>query len=385
MDLVSPDRVMQLDPVFGAMGVEAGRKIWSPSLLSAREKAVLLLAGDVAVRELGLPFELHAAMALSKAKMSIEDLREIFRHVAPVAGLNPASRVFERLKAVALKLGQSPESNAVRTSAPHPPAPYPSGVLETLRAADPQLAATIEGQSAELWGRPGLSRRERVLASLAIDIASGTFGQAFAAHVRMALAAGVTRIELHEALRALAEYSTARAWEATIAVERLLRSATDMGDAPAVPGFDRCQPRTVESSVEVLKYERTVLNKPDASGLAIVETRLVERFSGGIIGEGQATHLRLERSDGTGTLICYERINGSIGEHQGSFLLEASGSMGPGTAVHGHWKIVDGSGSGQLENLRGHAEFSAQRDETSPTGWRAGTSLTYWHEPSAAA
>src|SRR5205809_8128673 len=101
MELVSPDRVMRLDPVFGAMGLEAGRKIWSPSKLSMREKALLLLAGDVAVRELGLPFELHTAMALSKADMSVEDIRELLRHVAPAAGLNPTSRAFERLAAVA--------------------------------------------------------------------------------------------------------------------------------------------------------------------------------------------------------------------------------------------------------------------------------------------
>lgn len=94
MELVSPERVMRLDPVIGAMGLEGGRKIWSPSRLSMREKAVLLLAGDIAVRELGLPFELHTAMALNKANMSVEDLRELLRHVAPAAGLNPTSRAF---------------------------------------------------------------------------------------------------------------------------------------------------------------------------------------------------------------------------------------------------------------------------------------------------
>jgi hypothetical protein len=141
----------------------------------------------------------------------------------------------------------------------------------------------------------------------------------------------------------------------------------------------------VESDVEVERYDKSILNKPDESGLAIVETRLVERFVGGIIGKGEATHLRLERSDGTGTLICYERITGSVGGRQGSFLLEAKGVMEPGAVVHGHWEIVGGSGTGELEGLRGHAAFSAQRDEKSPTGWRASTSLTYWLEPSVAA
>lgn len=385
MELVSPDRVMRLDPVFGAMGLEAGRKIWSPSQLSMREKAVLLLAGDVTVRELGLPFELHTAMALNKANMSVEDLRELVRHVAPAAGLNPTSRAFERLAAVVAELGENSDSAATRTSAPYLATLYPVDALRSLRAADPKLAETIVSQSAELWARPGLSHRERLFASLAVDVAGGTLGEAFAAHTRMAASAGITRTELNEALDVIAEYSTVRAWDAAIALDRILRSGPEALSGSKIAGDRDAEPRTVDSNVEVEKYERSVLNKPDASGLAIVETRLIEKFAGGIIGKGEATHLRLERSDGTGTLICYERITGSVGRRQGSFLLEAKGAMEPGAIVYGHWEVVDGSGTGELEGLRGYAEFSAKRDELSPTGWRARTSLTYWLQPFGAA
>lgn len=385
MELVSPDRVMRLDPVFGAMGLEAGRKIWSPSQLSMREKAVLLLAGDVTVRELGLPFELHTAIALNKANMSVEDLRELLRHVAPAAGLNPTSRAFERLAAIVAELGENSDSAATRTSAPYPATLYPVDALRSLRAADPNLAETIVSQSAELWARPGLSHRERLFASLAVDVAGGTLGEAFAAHTRMAASAGITRTELNEALDVIAEYSTVRAWEAAIALDRILRFGPEALSGSKIAGDMDAEPRTLDSNVEVEKYERSVLNKPDASGLAIVETRLIEKFAGGIIGKGEATHLRLERSDGTGTLICYERITGSVGRRQGSFLLEAKGAMEPGAIVHGHWEVVDGSGTGELEGLRGYAEFSAKRDELSPTGWRARTSLTYWLQPFGAA
>lgn len=365
------------------MGLEAGRKIWSPSQLSAREKSVLLIAGDIAVRELGLPFELHTAMALSRAGMSVEDLRELLRHVAPAAGFNPTSRVFERLATVVEELGLSAESHASRAPAPHQAAPYPADVLEELRAADPKLAADIEAQSAELWSRSGLSHRERLLASLAIDVAGGTLGHAFAAHARMAIGAGVTLAEIHEALRVLAEYSTVRAWEAAIALERILRSGPENVIGAVVGAGKNGEPRTVESTVEVARYDKAVLDTADASGLAIVETRLVEKFTGGITGEGVATHLRLEREDGTGTLICYERVTGAVEDRHGAFLLEASGSMEPKRRVHGRWKIVDGSGTGELVGIAGFAEFWARHDAGSPTGWRAGTSLTYWFAPEA--
>ncbi|MCG2641397.1 MULTISPECIES: DUF3224 domain-containing protein [Bradyrhizobium] len=381
MELVSPDRVLRLDPVFGSMGLEAARGIWSPSQLSMREKTCLLLAGDIAVRELGLPFELHVAMALSKADMSVEDLRELLRHVAPAAGLNPTSRAFERLAVVVAELGHNPDSHAARAPSPHPATPYPAHALRVLRSVDPKLASAIERQSSELWARPSLGHRERLFASLTIDVVSGTLGQVFAAHACMALQAGITVAEMHEALRVLAEYSTVRAWEAAIALESVLRFApVSHGGALAAHGEARYEPRMVESNVEVEKYERSVLNETDASGLAIVETRLVEKFVGGIAGEGRATHLRLERPDGTGTLICYERIAGSIGILTGSFLLKAEGAMEAGSVVRGRWEIVDSSGTGELEGLNGYAEFSAEKDERSPTGWRASTSLTYWLE-----
>jgi hypothetical protein len=137
---------------------------------------------------------------------------------------------------------------------------------------------------------------------------------------------------------------------------------------------------TTRSQVEVTSYERTVMDPPDASGVAIVETRLHERFTGGLVGEGTATHVRLEQADGAGTLICYERIKGDLDGRSGAFLLEASGYMTPSGHVHGRWEIVHGSGTDELTGLRGFAAFGAHRDSSSATGWSADTTLTYWFE-----
>lgn len=50
MKLESEDRVTGLDPVFGQMGIEAGKAIWEDPALSPREKAVLLIAADICAR-----------------------------------------------------------------------------------------------------------------------------------------------------------------------------------------------------------------------------------------------------------------------------------------------------------------------------------------------
>jgi hypothetical protein len=137
---------------------------------------------------------------------------------------------------------------------------------------------------------------------------------------------------------------------------------------------------TVASTVEVLKYQREELNRADSSGMTIVETRLEERFSGGMVGEGMATHLRIERSDGTGTLICYERFTGTVDGAEGSFLLQATGFTDHHHYVHGQWEIVEGSGTGALSAIRGYAAFVASPAPGTRTGWQAATSLTYWFD-----
>jgi hypothetical protein len=137
---------------------------------------------------------------------------------------------------------------------------------------------------------------------------------------------------------------------------------------------------TIQSKVEVTKYLREVLDQAEDSSMSVVETRLEEHFTGGLIGTGVATHLRIERSDGTGMLTCFERITGSLDGRRGSFLLQASGFTDRHHFVHGRWEIIEGSGAGELSGLRGYAAFVAMPDKASKTGWSADTSLTYWFD-----
>jgi Protein of unknown function (DUF3224) len=137
---------------------------------------------------------------------------------------------------------------------------------------------------------------------------------------------------------------------------------------------------TTQSTVEVTKYAREVLDHSDDSPMTVVETRLEEHFTGGLVGIGLATHLRIERSDGTGLLICYERFTGTVDGRKGSFLLEATGFTDRRRHVHGRWEILTNSGTGDLSGLRGYAAFAAVPDTTAKTGWSADTSLTYWFD-----
>lgn len=72
---------------------------------------------------------------------------------------------------------------------------------------------------------------------------------------------------------------------------------------------------------EVLKYDREVLSARDERDLAVIETRLEQKFSGGMAGLGHATHLPTEYADGTGNLMCLERFEGSVNGRCGAFVL----------------------------------------------------------------
>jgi alkylhydroperoxidase/carboxymuconolactone decarboxylase family protein YurZ len=233
MQLMSEERVTGLDPVFGPMGIEAGKAIWSEPALSMREKAILLIAADICVPELGLPFELHVGMALGQAKMPVEDLRELLRHMAPNAGFNVVAMAFQRLTEVASKLGHDPETSASASEGKG--RVYDEATLASIAKLDPDFATDIDRLSRQLWHRPGLSMRERCLATFAVDVVGGTLGAPFEAHVMLCRQAGLTKKECHAAIRALAEFSIPKAWQALIAFSSLMpddRTADGRKDAP---------------------------------------------------------------------------------------------------------------------------------------------------------
>jgi alkylhydroperoxidase/carboxymuconolactone decarboxylase family protein YurZ len=221
MQLASEERVTSLDPVFGSMGIEAGRAIWEAPELTMREKAIVLVAADVCVPEFGLPFELHIGMGLKRAEMPVEHFRELLRHVAPDAGYNIVSMAFQRMTEIAGQLGFDVTSTARR--APHGETTGLDGkTLNALRELDPAVADYVDQQARQLWNRPGLSKRERCLATLAVMVISGTLGAPFKAHISRCVAEQLSEADLRAAIRILAEFSIPKAWEALIALKRAI-------------------------------------------------------------------------------------------------------------------------------------------------------------------
>jgi hypothetical protein len=103
-------------------------------------------------------------------------------------------------------------------------------------------------------------------------------------------------------------------------------------------------------------------------GAKVTQASVTQALSGDIEGEGHVEWLMCYRSDETADFVGIERISGRLGERSGSFVLLQTDGTFDGQAAKGTLSVVPGSGTGELQGLRGTGAFSAPRGgETSLT------------------
>jgi len=83
-----------------------------------------------------------------------------------------------------------------------------------------------------------------------------------------------------------------------------------------------------------------------------------QTFSGDIVGTGTVEWLMCYSDDGTARFVGLQRIEGSIGDREGSFVVDSVGYYDGGEAK-GSWAVVAGSATGKLVGIRGHGNFLA--------------------------
>jgi hypothetical protein len=64
-------------------------------------------------------------------------------------------------------------------------------------------------------------------------------------------------------------------------------------------------------------------------------------------------------ADGTSSFVGIERVRGAIHGKKGTCLLQDRGTV-VGKEVRGEWFVVPGSGTGELQGLRGEGGFTAE-------------------------
>ncbi|MCH9666308.1 MAG: carboxymuconolactone decarboxylase family protein [Actinomycetia bacterium] len=223
MKLAAQDSVTGIDGEFGQMAVEVGRHAWGLPQLSMREKAFIFIAADLHAHLLGFPLESHVAMARSHG-VPMAAMREAVRHLAPYVGYPCSFEALMRLKEIA----SGDDDHATDASATEDnagsgeePARLDPGALAAMRGLDPDFADFFANQFAQRWNRPGLSVRERALATIATDVLGGSLEDSFRLHVELARAHGSDDDAIRAVLLLVAEFGVSKAWRAYAALQRL--------------------------------------------------------------------------------------------------------------------------------------------------------------------
>jgi hypothetical protein len=95
-----------------------------------------------------------------------------------------------------------------------------------------------------------------------------------------------------------------------------------------------------------------------AGGIKLTHASGTQRFSGDISGDGAVHWLMLYRADKTAHFVGLQRITGTVGGRQGSFVLAAEGDHGAGSSRI-RWTVVSGSGVDGLAGITGTGSMLA--------------------------
>ena len=92
--------------------------------------------------------------------------------------------------------------------------------------------------------------------------------------------------------------------------------------------------------------------KPWSDQPKLTRSTVTKTFTGDIEGEGEVEYLMMYRGDGSASFVGLEKVTGRIGGRSGTFVLQRTGVFEGGLAKESY-SVVPGSGTGELEGLRG--------------------------------
>ena len=125
-----------------------------------------------------------------------------------------------------------------------------------------------------------------------------------------------------------------------------------------------------EGTLEIGSWDEQPLAEIDAER-KLTTTNVTQKVRGDIEGEGSATWLAAYRADGTAEYLGFQRIDGRIGDAEGSIVLRMTGGY-DGTIARSEWEVVDGTGTGRPSPVCG-AGRSAKPRPTAPRRTRSTT------------
>lgn len=97
----------------------------------------------------------------------------------------------------------------------------------------------------------------------------------------------------------------------------------------------------------------------------LTRATVTKKFTGDLEGQGHVEYLMMYRSDGTAAFVGLERFVGSVAGKAGSFVLQRTGVFEGGLAKESY-SVIAGSGTGELQGLRGEGTSSVGHGSEHP-------------------
>lgn len=117
---------------------------------------------------------------------------------------------------------------------------------------------------------------------------------------------------------------------------------------------------------EITSWEQTPYDEPE-KGAALAQAEVKKRMTGEMEGSSNARLLMCGSPDGSAGYVASERFTGYVAGHAGSFVLQHGGGMANGQPVDAFGYVVPGSGTDELQGLRGHCRFYHDEHEATLT------------------
>ena len=127
---------------------------------------------------------------------------------------------------------------------------------------------------------------------------------------------------------------------------------------------------TISGEFAVTSWNEDPYFGPQEDGAKMTHATVAQAFRGPLSGKGSVDWLMYYRDDGTADFVGLQRVDGSLGGHAGSLILESRGDFDGKEAV-GTWSIIPGSGTGELAGVQGDGRFHV------PLGGEAQFDLDY--------
>ena len=97
-------------------------------------------------------------------------------------------------------------------------------------------------------------------------------------------------------------------------------------------------------------------------GPRMTRASVLYAFDGEMSGEGRLEYLMTYLPDASAMFCGYQRFVGRVGAREGSLVFQHGGRFAAGVATD-TWRVVPGSGTGDLRGIQGQIEFSASHQE----------------------